>query len=531
MSSHGYGVFYNHSDPITFWIGSKEKSKIQVGIESHVMDCFVFIGSMKHILDDYTTLTGKAAMPPQYSFGTWLARMSYTDHNQVMEVARVAREKKFPADVVHVDITWFEESWRCDWRFGPKRFPNPKAMIDQLGRQGFKFTVWQSPYVLKGTWAWDEAIEKGYLAKSPKAPFIFVGAFEARPIDFTNPEASRWYRDRLLKPLFEQGVAAIKTDFGEGVHPGMEFKQGDGKKIHNLYPMLYNREAYTAAKEYYGDENAMVWGRSAYAGSQRYPVVWSGDNSATFGSMMGSLCGGLNLGLSGFTFWSQDTGGFTGEPTDEIMIRWTQLSIFQSHIRYHGTYPFREPWLFGEKAQDIMRNFLNLRYQLIPYIMSECRKAIAQGLPLLRALVLEYQDDPNTYHISDQFLCGSHLLVAPILTPGGSRRVYLPKGNHWYDYWSGQACQGGQWLSVDSPLETIPLYVKAGSILPLAKPVQSTQDLTLDSLTLCAFGDQSQQSNYRLLTKTGVHIFEADHRNQTINTDLPVEKVMWHHPG
>lgn len=527
LSTRGYGVFYNHSEPTTFWIGSKEKSKIQVAVESQSIDCFVFIGSIKSILDHYTTLTGKAAMPPRYSFGTWLTRMSYTDQDQVMEVARVAREKKFPSDVVHVDITWFEDSWRCDWRFSPTRFSNPGEMIEQLQQQGFKFTVWQCPYVLKGTWAWDEAKRHGYLAASPKAPFIFVGAFEALPIDFTNPDACRWYRERLLKPLFELGVAAIKTDFGEGIHPGMQFKEGDGKAIHNLYPLLYNREAYTAAREYYGDEGAMVWGRSAYSGSQRYPVVWSGDNSATFGSMAGSLNGGLNLGLSGFTFWSQDTGGFTGEPTDELMVRWTQLSIFQSHIRYHGTYPFREPWLFGEKAQAIMRDFLNFRYQLIPYLMSESRQAIAQGLPILRALVLEYQDDPNTYHISDQFLCGANLLVAPVMSSEGRRRVYLPKGNHWYDYWSGQAHEGGQWLTVDSALESIPLYARAGSILPLARPVQSTQDLTLDNLTLCAFGDHSQQSRYTLLTETGAKVFEADHRNQTIKTAFPVEQVIW----
>ncbi|CAG0907176.1 unnamed protein product, partial [Darwinula stevensoni] len=397
-------------------------------------------------------------MPPQYSFGTWLARMSYADESQVMEVARVAREKRFPADVIHVDITWFDKSWRCDWRFSPTRFPDPKAMITKLNTQGFKFTVWQNPYVLKGTWAWDEAVEKGYLATSHKVPFVFVGVYEGLPIDFTNPEAATWYRERLLKPLFEQGVSAIKTDFGEGIHPSMTFKAGNGKKIHNLYPMLYNRAAYTAAKDYFGEEEAMVWGRSGYAGSQRYPVVWSGDNSATFGSMMGSLHGGLNLGLSGFTFWSQDTGGFVGTPTDELMV--------------------------------------------------------------------QYQDDPSTYNIDDQFMCGDHLLVAPILTTEWWRRVYLPKGL-WYDFWTGQSYQGGQWLTVNSPLETIPLFVKAGSLIPLAQVVQSTQDLSLDKMTLHAFGDQNGQSHYELWSKTEQIPLKADHTKQILQTHLSVQEVIW----
>jgi len=474
VSTRGYGVYFNHTHPMTFWVGSKEFSKTEVAVESDHLDYFFFAGEIKDILANYTALTGRSEIAPRFSYGTWVSRMSYKSQSEMLEVAQRLRDEGFPADVIHLDDDWFKEAWLCDWEFSEERFPDPAEMCRQLHAMGFRVSVWQEPYILKKTKHWKEAKSKGYLATSP-VPFVFAGQFEGAPIDFTNPDACRWYQERLLRPLLEMGIDVIKTDFGEGIEPGMRFQGGDGHSLHNVYPLLYNRTAYEVTREVHG-EDAMVWGRSAYAGSQRYPVCWSGDNGASFGSMRCSLRGGLNLGLCGFTFWSQDTGGFVGEPTDELYIRWTQLSVFQSHFRYHGCYPYREPWQFGTRAQEIVREFLKLRYRLIPYLYSESIRSAENGLPLLRHLVVDYQSDPTVHGIEDQFLCGDRILVAPVMSEEAERRVYLPEGG-WYDLFTDQHHHGGRWITRSSSIEEIPVFVRAGTVLPMGPVAQTTAEI------------------------------------------------------
>lgn len=534
VSTRGYGVFFNHTHPVTFWVGSKEKSKIQVAVEEKSLDYYVFSGEISEILDRYTELTGRSTVPPKYSFGTWISRMSYLSQEEVLSVAKKLREKKFPADVIHMDVSWFRKDWRCDWEFDSERFPDHKLMCRKLHDNGFRFSLWQQPYVIKGTAPWKEARRKKLLAKS-RVPFSFCGQFEAEPIDFTKPEAVSWYKNRLLRPLLEAGVDVIKTDFGEGIHPSTEFSAGNGHALHNVYPLLYNRAAFEIAQEIHGEDNAMVWGRSAYAGSQRYPVQWSGDNAATFGSMQASLRGGLSYGLSGFTFWSQDTGGFVGEPTDELMIRWTQLSIFQSHLRYHGCYPFREPWQFSEECQSIIRNYLNYRYQLIPYLYSESIESAASGLPLLRPLVLEYQWDPTVHAIDDQFMCGRSILVAPIMREDSRRTCYLPEGV-WYDFFSKRSQDGGRWITEDCPLEKIPVWLKGGSVIPFGPVVQSTSELSDETpLELIVLLDLEGSAGglFHINRKSSCPI-RAERRFEevvvTIGRSFPLEKVRVYGP-
>ena len=507
VSTRGYGVFFNQTHPMTFWVGSKEKSKVQVAVEEQKLDYYLFAGSIKDTLNSYTSLTGRSPVPPKFSFGTWISRMSYKSQQEIMDVANTLREKQFPADVINLDVSWFTNDWECDWQFDPVRFPDHKAMCSKLHASGFRLSLWQQPYVLKGTAPWKEACDQNLLASS-KVPFSFCGQYEAAPIDFTRPEAVTWYKNRLIKPLLEAGVDIIKTDFGEGIHPAMQFAGGSGHALHNVYPLLYNQAAYEVTREVHGEENAMVWGRSAYAGSQRYPVQWSGDNASTFGAMQASLRGGLCYGLSRFTYWSQDTGGFVGEPTDELMIRWTQLSIFQSHLRYHGCYPFREPWQFSEQAQGILREYLNLRYQLIPYLYSESIDSAASGLPLLRPLVLDYQRDRTVHAIDDQFMCGTSILVAPVMQEMGElrdnsrRSFYLPEGL-WYDFFSKEASGGRQWITQDCPLNQIPIWLQGGSIIPFGPVVQSTRELTDETpLEWFVLLDQDSKASARFHTTT-----------------------------
>jgi alpha-D-xyloside xylohydrolase len=310
----------------------------------------------------------------------------------------------------------------------------------------------------------------------------------------------------------------------------MQFAEGDGHALHNVYPLLYNKAVYEITQEVHGGDNAMVWGRSAYAGSQRYPVQWSGDNAATFGSMQGSLRGGLSYGLSGFTFWSQDTGGFVGEPTDELAIRWTQLSIFQSHIRYHGCYPFREPWQYAEDTQDILREYLNYRYQLIPYLYSESIESAASGLPVLRPLVIDYQDDRTTHAIDDQFMSGRSILVAPVMREDGNRSVYLPEGV-WYDFFSKESKEGRQWTTQDCPIDRIPIWLKGGSVIPFGPVVQSTSELTDETpveLVILLDQDKCASGVFNLNKQSAISITVESKNGQVlvaVGNGLSVENI------
>jgi len=496
MSTRGYGVYFNESRPITFWVGSREYCKTQVAVEGDLMDYFFFYGpTFKKILFNYTELTGKASVPPKWSFGTWMSRISYFSQKEVLETAEKLRKMKIPGDVIHIDTGWFEKDWQCDWEFDRERFPDPEGMFREAREMGFRLSLWQTPYVMDETKLYKEAKKKGVLARN-NAPFNFILRFPAHPIDFSKPHAVLWYQ-KLLKRLLDLGASAIKADFGEGIEPAMRFKEYDGRQMHNLYPLLYNKAAYDITKETTGE--GVIWARSAYAGSQRYPVHWSGDNSANYENLLCSLRGGLSLGLSGFTFWSQDTGGFVGTPGDALYIRWVQISIFQSHIRFHGAPPrYREPWNFHKETQDIVRRLLNLRYRLIPYIYSESHIAASAGLPLLRALVLDFQNDRTVYNIEDQFMCGRNILVAPILSRSGTRDIYIPAGI-WYDFQTGKKYYGPTWIRETCDIRRIPFYIRGGSILPLGKEVQNTEEIKREDLTLMICPDENGRSEYEIV--------------------------------
>jgi alpha-D-xyloside xylohydrolase len=484
--------------------------------EEEELDYYFFYGDYKKILDNYTELTGKGELPPKWSFGTWISRISYKSQAEVMQVAEKMRKMKFPSDIIHIDTHWFKEDWKCDWKFNEETFPDPEKMFRDLKKEGFRVSLWQSPYLFHGTEIYKEAKKKKNILAKNNGPFIFMSD-EASAIDFSSKEAIKWYQNKL-KNLFELGAAVIKVDFGEGVEPHMKFKEYNGREMHNLYALLYNKAAFDITKEYFGE--GIIWARSAYAGSQRYPLHWSGDNSSNFENLLCSLRGGLSFGLSGFTFWSQDTGGFMGTPTDEEYIRWTQLSIFQSHIRYHGGGPrFKEPWNYKPETQDIVRNYLNLRYQLIPYLYTESKIAVEQGLPLLKALVIEYLNDPTVYNIEDQFLCGRNLLIAPILTKNNTRKIYIPEGL-WYDYWNLEEYKGPQWIIQTHEIETIPILVKGGTILPLGSVAQSTDQMTNDYFKLLIFPDLEQKASYKIIDKEKKMAIESSIENEILKIQI-----------
>jgi alpha-D-xyloside xylohydrolase len=307
-------------------------------------------------------------------------------------------------------------------------------------------------------------------------------------IDFTNPEAYAWYRDQH-KQLFNIGVSVMKTDYGEAVPEEVVAFNGDsGKRLHNVYTHLYNRCVYEAAEMYSQDE-PIVWGRAAWAGGQRYPVQWGGDPQSDWEGLAASIRGGQAWGMSGGPFYAHDIGGFAiGNPEPELYIRWAQAGVMASHTRFHGIGE-REPWVYGEQAENIVRQWLTWRYQLIPYLQGCALEAEQTGMPVMRSMVLSFPEDRVAWQFDQQYMLGGSLLVVPVVVPGGMSHFYLPPGK-WYDIWNHAWVEGPGFFERQVPLDHIPVFGREGTILPLGPAVQHTGELKpgLDLEQVWTFG-------------------------------------------
>ena len=488
MSSNNYGIFMNTTYKSKYRLGDYFQKAYQIETAEGELDYYFIYGpKFKDILSNYTDLTGKTPLPPKWSFGLWMSRNSYRTQSEMIETAEKLREENYPCDVLHLDADWFEEELRCDFEFAEDDFPEPKKLVDRLKELGFQMSIWQLPYIHQSTSIYEEAKEKGYFEQGAD-PANMDGI-----IDISNPEAKKWYEEKLQN-LLELGIDAIKVDFGEGIEVDACYEKYTGKEFHNLYPLLYNQMVYELTQRVHGEDNGIIWARSAYAGSQRYPVHWAGDTDSDFPAMASTLKGGLSFGLSGFPFWSHDIGGYFMTPNDDCYIRWMQLGMFSSHARFHGTSP-REPWHFGEKAIEVYKKFAEIRYKLIPYIYSEAYHSTQKSIPLMRPLVLAYEEDPNVENIDDQYLFGSNILAAPILTENNTRRIYLPAGE-WLDFWTKEKYQGQQWIEYTSDLDEMPLFIKNGSIIPTGPMMQYIGEKEFSPLTLNIYHDHEEEYEY-----------------------------------
>jgi alpha-D-xyloside xylohydrolase len=486
-STRGWGVFFNHSARMTCWVGSRGAADVQVAIEDDFIDYYLFIGSPKEILARYTDLTGKPQMPPRWSFGFWQSKISYQSADEALDVVRRNRAAEIPTDVLHLDTHWFREDWYCDLEFARDRFPDPAGFLKEMADLGVKVSLWQLPYIPEGSNLFNDLLAVEGFVKTEDGDLYDVGicytpGFEGRVgcIDFTNPEAKRVYQS-YLRRLFEQGARVIKVDFGEQAPLDGVYHDGTpGHRMHNLYPLLYNQAVAEATFETTGE--SIIWARSAWAGSQRYPLHWGGDSSANWHNLAPQIQGGLSLGLCGFPFWSMDIGGFVGETGGPLLVRWMQAGVFFSHPRIHGM-GNRELDQCDPETLRLCRDALQLHYRLLPYLWSAARECALHSLPVSRALVLEYPEDPTTWSIGDQWLLGDALLVAPILDESGSRRVYLPAGI-WTDWWTGVRTAGPCWIEVKADLATIPLWMREGAVIPMAPVMGHVDERPLDELTL-----------------------------------------------
>ncbi len=473
LSTQGYGVFFNHSSLMTFHVGSRSATDVQAVADDDFLDYYVFLGDMKRVLTLYTQVTGKGALPPKWTFGYWQSKISYKSAEETLEIARQMRSHDIPCDVIHLDTHWFKEDWYCDLEFAKDRFPDAADYFKQLKALGIKISLWQLPYIPSGSKLFDDLKAVDGFVKNQKGEMYdcgicFTPGFRANGgtvgvVDYTNPAAVKVHQDAFRR-LFRLGAKVIKTDFGEAAPLDGVYHDGTpGHRMHNLYPLLYNRALFDVTREETGD--GVVWARSAWAGGQRYPLHWGGDNSPNWFNIIPQIEGGLSFGLSGFQFWSQDLGGFCGHVKEALLVRWMQLAMFISHSRIHG-YGDRELYKFTPETMRICREYIRLRYQLMPYIYGSAARCVETSAPLMRALVLEFQDDPNTWNIGDEWLFGDSLLVAPIYTPEGKRRVYLPAGR-WTEWWTNKRQAGGRWIEVEADIETLPLYVREGAVIPM----------------------------------------------------------------
>lgn len=491
MSSRGYGVFMHHSTPITVDFGKYFNGANAMMIGDDEADLFVFIGEPKDILDEYTDLTGKASMPPLWSFGFWMSRITYFSEKEGREIAKNLRKHEIPSDVIHFDTGWFEVDWRNDYEFSKSRFNNPAKMIADMKEDGFNVCLWQLPYFTPKNTLFNEVIEKNLAVKDAKGNI----PYEDATLDFTNPETVKWYQAKIAS-LLKLGVGVIKVDFGEAAPATGIYHNGrTGFYEHNMYPLRYNKAVAEITKEVTGD--AIIWARSTWAGSQRYPLHWGGDAATTNTAMAATLRGGLSLGLSGFTFWSHDVGGFVTKSPEDLYRRWTPFGMLTSHVRSHGEPP-TEPWEYSPEFLKDFRNADNMRYQLMPYIYAQAKYASENGLPMLRALFVEYPNDPGAWLIDDQYLFGSDMLVAPLFENVTERNVYLPEGK-WIDYQTEKVYEKG-WNKIEAGEIPIVVLVKDGAVIPHIKLAQSTKDMDWNHIVLKVFAaDATEAKGYLYL--------------------------------
>lgn len=491
MSSRMYGCFYHTSDYCKLSLADHSTRSVQFLNDHATLDVFLIGGkSPEQILRSYRMLTGFPQMPPLWSFGIWMSRMTYFSADEVNEICDRLRKEHYPCDVIHLDTGWFRTDWLCEWKFNPERFPDPKGFVQHLKQNGFKVSLWQLPYVAQGAEQLKEAKANRYISQSTKAEDTSTGGASnfsaldyAGTIDFTYPKAVDWYKNKLLKPLLEMGVTCIKTDFGENIHMDHQYHGMTPERLNNIYSLLYQRAAFEITKEVTG--NGIVWARSAWAGCQRYPLHWGGDSASSWDGLAGSLKGGLHFGLSGFAFWSHDVPGFhsipdfMNSPLDEnVYVRWTQFGVFSSHMRYHGTCK-REPWHYPHIA-PIVKRWWKLRYALLPYIIEQSEQACQSGYPLVRALLFHHPDDRQVWHIDDEYYFGSEFLVAPVMNSDNRRDIYLPEGL-WVNFFTGQRLEGGHWYyNVEVPLDQMPVFVRPGSLIKMyPDEVDSTDDMDM----------------------------------------------------
>ncbi len=471
LTNKGYGVFVNHPELVSYEVASEKVKKVQFSVSGQSLEYFVIDGpSLKEVLGKYTDLTGKPALPPAWSFGLWLTTSFTTNYDEATVNSFVdgMAERDLPLHVFHFDCFWMREFHWTDFKWDERVFPDPVGMLKRLKEKGLKICVWINPYIAQRSRLFEEGKQNGYLVKRPNGDVWQWDMWQPGMglVDFTNPAACEWYAG-YLRELVDMGVDSFKTDFGERIPTEVAYFDGsDPQKMHNYYTQLYNKVVFDVLVEKLGHNEAALFARSATAGGQQFPVHWGGDCYADYESMAESLRGGLSLGLSGFGFWSHDIGGFEATAPAHVFKRWLAFGLLSSHSRLHGSKSYRVPWMYDEEAVDVTRQFTKLKCRIMPYLFHTAAQAHENGVPTMRAMVLEFPEDPTSELLDRQYMLGESLLVAPIFNEAGHVTYYLPAGK-WTNFLTGETVEGGSWRKEQFDFFGLPLFVRPNSIIAL----------------------------------------------------------------
>lgn len=523
LTNKGYGVFVDHADRVSFEVASEKVSNVGISVPGESLRyCLIYGETPKEILKTYGDLLGKPALPPAWSFGLWLSTSFATDYDEdtVSEMLEQMESEKIPLSVFHFDCFWMKAFQWCGFEWDDRVFPNPKQMLQGYKQRGLKICVWINPYIAQGTTLFREGMERGYFLKREDGRGIRQMdrwqpgmAF----VDFTNPEAYNWYQEKL-KQLLELGVDAFKTDFGERIP--IDVRYADGSKpeaMHNYYSYLYNQCVFELLKKEKGEQEAVVFARSATAGGQKYPVHWGGDCSANYASMAETIRGGLSLAMCGFAFWSHDISGFEQTATPDLYKRWTAFGMLSTHSRLHGSKSYRVPWVFDREAVEVLQFFTRLKCRLMPYIYAKAVEAHKTGIPVMRPMILEFPEDPAVRYLDTQYMFGESLLVAPILNTDSIGEYYLPNGT-WIHLLSGERKTGGAWYRESYSYFSLPLYVRENTLLAIGNRDDSPE---------YDYADQIEIHVYQLQEKANVLCRLVDCKGNQINEIRAVKTGEW----
>jgi alpha-D-xyloside xylohydrolase len=407
-------------------------------------------------------------MPPEWSFGLWLSTSFTTSYDEktVMSFINGMEERKIPLSVFHFDCFWMKGFNWCDFTWDRETFPDPKGMLSRIKAKGIKICVWINPYIAQRSVMFEEGKKGGYFLKRKDGSIFQTDQWQAGMaiVDFSNPDAAKWYNGHLEK-LLDMGVDCFKTDFGERIpEDAVFFDGGDPERHHNFYTYLYNKSVFELLEKKRGKGEAVLFARSATAGGQKFPLHWGGDCESTFEAMAETLRGGLSLSMSGFGFWSHDIGGFEGIPNASLFKRWLAFGLLSSHSRLHGSYSYRVPWSVDEESTEVCRFFTEVKARLKPYILKIAKEAHEKGIPVLRAMLLEFPDDSTCAYLDRQYMLGPDLLVAPVFSEDNEVTYYLPEGE-WKQYLTGETIKGGRWITEKHSFLSMPILVRANAQL------------------------------------------------------------------
>lgn len=520
LSNRGYGVFVNHPEKVEFEVATEQVTKVGFSVKGESLDYFLFNGpSMKEVLMRYTDLTGKPSLPPQWTFGLWLSTSFTTDYDEktVMSFIDGMQERGIPLGVFHFDCCWMREFHWTDFIWDERVFPDPKGMLSRIKEKGIKICVWINSYFGQESALFGEGMEKGYFLKRENGDVWQWDMWQPglAILDFTNPAATTWYQEKL-EMLLDMGVDCFKTDFGERIPTDAVYYNGaDPEKMHNFYTYLYNKAVYEVLEKKRGKEEAVLFARSATAGGQKFPVHWGGDCWSDYESMEESLRGGLSLTSSGFGFWSHDIGGFESQSTPDVYKRWAAFGLLSTHSRLHGSTSYRVPWVYDQEAVDVLRFFTRLKLRLLPYLYSSAAATSQTGIPMMRSMALEFEEDYNCRYLDKQYMLGDSLLAAPVFHEEGMAHYYLPEGT-WTNYLTKEEVQGERYIREHHDYLSIPLFVRENTILPVG---------TIEEQVNYSFQENLELQVFALGTKADALVYQAGEAVQSLHLEKEGTKI------